>query len=240
MATVASLWVGGPLGKIQQICLSSFAYYGHTIYLYVYDMDMDVPDGVIKLDASLIVPESEIFYHHGQLAGFSDLFRYKMIKDTGVMWVDADTLCLTKDFFETQDIVFINENNISYAGGILKAPQDHEFIEYLYEKTLSFINDKEDKHWSFIGPHLIDEAVKAMSLQRYAIDSDLVNVFRHAKDAKAAWDPSKTRKVLLRMQGAYSATFFNGGLTMSKFKKDNIIRSSAIDYFYKKYVLREK
>jgi hypothetical protein len=240
MATVASLWVGGPLGKIQEICLASFVYYGHSTYLYVYDMELEVPDGIIKLDANDIIPESEIFYHWGQLAGFSDLFRYKMIRDTGMMWVDADTLCLTENFFDTQEIVFINENNVMYAGGILKIPQNHELVNYLYEKALDSINSKEDTHWSFIGPRLIDEAVKKMSLEKYAVNSKIVNVFKHAKDAQSAWIPAKRREVLRRMSTAHCATFFNGGLTMANFNKNNIVNNSAIHYFYNKYVVGKK
>jgi hypothetical protein len=242
MAKVASLWVGGPLGKIQELCLASFVYYGHEIYLYVYDMGMQVPDGVIKLDANQILAESEIFYHKNQLAAFSDLFRYKMIKDTGLMWVDADTMCLTESFFEKDEIVFINENNISYAGGILKVPQEHPLIEFLYEESLKILANQDPgaSHWSFIGPHLMNNAVITMSLQSYAVDSSKVNVFKHAKDAMSAWDPRHTRKVIRRSENAHCLTFFNGGLTMLNFNKNIFRNGSAIYYFYKKYMGRGK
>lgn len=237
MATVASLWVGGPLGLVQKICLASFVYYRHTTYLYVYDMEMKVPDGVIKLDANEIIPESDIFYHHGQLAGFSDLFRYKMIMDTGMMWVDADTLCLSSAFFEDKSIVFINENNYTFAGGILKLPQDSDLPKVLYKKSLEILKDTVDAHWSAIGPWLLDELFKERSLQKYAISSDKVNVFRHASHATMAWDPKYRNKTVKMMRGATCATFFNGGLSMINFDKNNLVPNSAIEYFYKKFVL---
>jgi hypothetical protein len=63
-------------------------------------MDMSVPDGVNKINASTIIPQDKVFTYHGQYAAFSDYFRYRMIQLTGNMWVDADTLCLTDKFFE--------------------------------------------------------------------------------------------------------------------------------------------
>jgi hypothetical protein len=236
MATVASLWVGGPIGLIQKICLSSFVYYGHTTYLYVYDMDMEVPNGIIKLDAAQIIPESNIFYHHGQLAGFSDIFRYKMIMETGQMWVDADTLCLKSNFFDDRDIVFINENNEFFAGGILKLPKNSDLPKALYEKSLELLKNLDGSHWSDLGPNLIDKIMRERSLENYAIPSNKTNVFWGPLQAIMAWDPRHRDEVIEMMNGAECATFFNGGLTMLNFNKNNLVIGSAIEYFYNKFV----
>lgn len=237
MATVASLWVGGPLTKVQEVSLASFVYYKHTIYLYVYDMNLSVPPGVIKLDANEIMPESDIFYHWGQLAGFSDLFRYKMIMDTGMMWVDADTLCLGEYFFEDKEIVFINENNYTIAGGILKLPSDSGYAKHLYESAQGIVeNLNNDSHWTAIGPKLLDDFVKDRSLEHYAIPSSKTNVFQDAREASLCWVPRYRSLMLKKMNGAVCATFFNGGLTMINFDKNNIPDRSLIGVLYKRFL----
>lgn len=237
MATVASLWVGGPLGKIQELCLASFVYYKHTTYLYVYDMNLPVPTGVIKLNANDILPESAVFYHQNQLAGFSDLFRYKMIVDTGMMWIDADTLCLGEYFFDDKDIVFINENNYTIAGGILKLPKGSGYAEYLYEAALDIAKTINDNlHWTAFGPKLLDNFVKDRGLQEYAIPSSKTNVFENAREASLCWVPRHRNRMLKKMHGATCATFFNGGLTMMNFDKNSIPDRSLMAMLYKKFI----
>ena len=75
MADIASFWVGDPLTKIEQTCLSSFIANGHNMVLFVYDMDLKVPDGIIKRDASEILPESRIFKVDNSYGPFADMFR---------------------------------------------------------------------------------------------------------------------------------------------------------------------
>ena len=107
MAKVSSLWLGNPLSIPHQIALSSFVYYGHEVKIYLYDMNLEVPDGVIKADANRILKEKEVFTHFGKYAAFSDLFRYAMILKTGEMWVDTDVFCFSKDFFEDAEYLFV-------------------------------------------------------------------------------------------------------------------------------------
>ena len=76
MAKFGSLWVGNPMTKIQEVSLSSFIYHGHELTLYVYDMDMKVPEGVQKAFAGDIMDESEMFLVQDTYAAFSDLFCY--------------------------------------------------------------------------------------------------------------------------------------------------------------------
>lgn len=221
MAKVASLWVGGPLNKIQEVCLASFVYYNHETYLYVYDLDMNVPDGVVKLDANTIIPESQIFYYHGQLAAFSDLFRYRMIMDTGMMWVDADVICLTKDFFNEYPFVFIQESETLIAGGILKMPQDHNLTRVINKHTedlLPQIKQAAEKgEWAVIGPLLLTKLVKKLGLEVYAQPASKVNLLDHWSKGIDFWNPDKTEELLEACEGAFCATAFTGNLRMQGF-----------------------
>jgi hypothetical protein len=179
-------------------------------------MEMSVPSGVNKIDASTIVPQDKVFTYHGQYAGFSDYFRYRMIQLTGTMWVDADTLCLTDKFFEEDEFVFIRESDYLIAGGILQMPQDHILTAYLNKQTEKLIpqlkkfQDKEK--WAALGPLLLTKFVKKLKLERHAQPAEKVNVLDHWSKGSDFWDPSKTDEIINDCLKAYSATMFTGTL----------------------------
>jgi hypothetical protein len=239
MASVSALWVGDSLSLPHKIALASFVYYKHTVKLYVYNLDLEVPKGVIKVDARNIVPESEIFYHHGQLAAFSDLFRYYMIKQTGEVWVDADTLCLSSYFFEDKEFMFIRQTKVAdwekFAGSILKLPSNHPIVNDLIIGSREKISNGLD-HWCDIGPIILTDKIKEYGMEDLAIDDDLVNMFTLYTDTSKFWDPKYKNKIIRMSKRCYSATFFTGGLTARGIDKNTIIPGSAIEHFYNKFV----
>jgi hypothetical protein len=243
MAAVGSLWIGPRLGFVQRLCLTSFVYYGHETYLYVYDMDMDVPAGVIKRNAEEIVPSNKIFTYHDQLAAFSDYFRYSMIQKTDLMWVDADTLCLNKNFFEDVPFVFIQESDTLIAGGILKMPSDHPATRQINTNAEAMLpklkNSKQNFKWAALGPLLLTKIVNRFKLASYAQPAKLVNLLGHWSMGKDFWDPSKKDSILKDAEDAYCATFFTGSLRMQKFDTEQELpKGSAIEYFAKRFGIK--
>src|SRR3954467_14258102 len=97
LPVINELWIG-QLSPVEQLCLKSFVAKGHNVHLYTYDAIENVPQGVTLQDAAQILPPSQIFRNRrgrgkGSLAGFSDLFRYKLLLDKGGWWVDTDVFC---------------------------------------------------------------------------------------------------------------------------------------------------
>jgi hypothetical protein len=45
---------------MEQLCLQSFLYHGHSFHLYVYEQPTGVPDGVELMDAELILPQNPV------------------------------------------------------------------------------------------------------------------------------------------------------------------------------------
>ena len=101
---IASLWIGGNLSYIEQLCLKSFADHGHRTILYTYETVENCPDGVELFDANKIFPASDFIRHKssGSPAVHADLFRYRMIAFQNVVWVDADVLCMQPWAFKNQ------------------------------------------------------------------------------------------------------------------------------------------
>ena len=255
MANVSSLWIGDPLTRAHKVALKSFVYYGHSIKLYVYDMDLEVPPGVVKADARSIVPESDIFLHYGKLAAFSDYFRNVMISKTGEMWVDADTICLSEYFFEDKEYVFIEEMPNFYAQGIVKMPSDSNLCKLLNKKASRLMANKNEsgsfnadtwtssdsKSWIFLGPGLFTETIIELSLGEYGQPALLVNGLDLSVSAedpqKLFWDPESRDLMLERLQNSISATFFNSSLDLRGLTdiKNDLPEGSAIRELEKRF-----
>jgi hypothetical protein len=233
----SSLWVGGPLPKLQQTCLASFVYYGHNISLYVYDLDMEVPKGVIKKDAREIFPESELFLVENSYSAFSDMFRYKMIQKTGNVWVDADTLCMSSDW-DFPDNIFasleVGSHGTFVVGGVLSLPKDSKIVNYLVKTSIKY--DKRKMVWSEIGPRLVNRAFHLFKYMKYAYPPE---VFCGIKihEFKFFWDPKKLKYILSLEGKSKSISLYNQMATRAKLNKNNFPKGSPLDYFYNKFIV---
>ena len=94
---VNMLWVGGPLGKIERLSLTSFVAQGHAVRLYTYAAVDDAPEGVEVRDGAAILPASVIEanrYANGSYALASNLFRYTLLAQNEGLWSDIDVVCI--------------------------------------------------------------------------------------------------------------------------------------------------
>lgn len=116
---IQSLWIGGSLSKLEQLCLKSFCDNGHTVHLYTYSDVKNIPKEVIVKDGNEILPENEIFrYKNGSVSAFSNLFRLTLLYKRGGYWADTDLICV-KPFKSEDDYVFSSEPNELYNNNII-------------------------------------------------------------------------------------------------------------------------
>lgn len=167
--TIQSLWVGGSLSPLEQMCIRSFLYHGHDFVLYSYEPIANVPEGVIVKDANEIIPLTTLHYStFSRLCIFSDFFRYKLLLDKGGWWVDTDTFCM-KPFDFPLGYVFSSEytkdNKIHVNNGNIKAPAGSEIIKYCWEMCLSMRSKSGE--WSASGPALMKSAVELFKMDKY-------------------------------------------------------------------------
>lgn len=237
MADFGALWVGKPLSKIEQLCLASFVYYGHSVILYVYDMDMEVPDGIVKKDANEIIPESELFIVDNSYGPFADMFRYKMIQKTGLIWTDTDNVCLRKNWGNSEYIFGLQggkENLV--AIGIIKAPADSELIADLVEESSKY--DKSKIVWGEIGPQLITSLINKHNLNRFAKNKETFYPVDYWM-WKMLWERRQKNNVLRMSRNSYTLQIWNQMLSRNGYDKNNLPAGSIVDYYYRKFVLRE-
>ena len=234
MASFGSFWVGRPLSKIEQTCLASFVYHKHNITLFVYDMDLVVPDGVIKLDANQIIPKERIFKIDNSYGPFADMFRYKMIQETGLTWTDTDNICL-KDDWKFSEYLFGMQGGPHkvVANGLLRAPKDSLFIKELVEISNSY--DKKQIKWGEIGPQLVTPKIKEHGLTQY-IQSPKTFYPVNYWEWRWIFDPSKKQEVLRLCKKSHTLQIWNQMLNRDGYDNNNFQPGSAMQHFYDIYV----
>src|SRR5262245_10683422 len=96
-----SFWLGERISPLEYLCIQSFLSHGHRYVLYTYGPVEGLPPGCELADARKVLPEDRVFLYPalggrtqgGHPSGFTNLFRYKLLRDEGGWWVDTDVLC---------------------------------------------------------------------------------------------------------------------------------------------------
>ncbi len=178
LPVIQSLWIGGRLSVMERLCISSFLRNGHEFHLYTYNEVQDIPKGTIIKDASKVINADKIFKYknHDSYSGFSNVFRYKLLRENGNYWVDTDVICL-RPFDIESDYVFARARRVKLFGTlsetfrvqscVIKTPQDSEIMDYCYEVSMS--KNPQELEWGEIGPQMLRSAVKKFGLERYVL-----------------------------------------------------------------------
>lgn len=163
---VASLWVGGCLSQFEIASLKSFLQHGHSLTLFTYDTGISVPDGVHVRDARDVVMENEIFSNQNAgetWAGFSNFFRYELLRQSDYVWVDTDVIALSNEIPTRDGYVLGWESEDSVNGAVLGAPRDSVFLECL--PRLASLANPAGAAWGELGPVAITKSVRFASIE---------------------------------------------------------------------------
>ena len=93
---VASYWYGSELDWLHQLCLASFVHHGHAVTVFYDGTDTApvVPNGVDCRPAADLWDPKAHGYGKSPASMVSDLFRLYLLKQTEMMWIDCDVLCI--------------------------------------------------------------------------------------------------------------------------------------------------
>jgi hypothetical protein len=226
-ALFQTLWVGPRLSLLEQLSLTSFVQHGHDVRLYVYDEPEGVPEGVVCLDAREVLPEEDIFVYGpetaeavGSLAGFADLFRFKLLHDRGGWWFDVDVVCLRPIDLD-EPFCFGWEQESVVGSSILRAPRESPFALTLYERARSRLSHDQPIAFAEIGPRLLTDVVAQLGLGRYVMPA---NAFYpvHWKRALDMFVPDDLGALWMRLDGPYAVHFWNETLRWTAIDKNGI------------------
>jgi hypothetical protein len=236
---IHGLWIGSSLSPLELLCISSFITHGHEFHLWAYDViETILPEGLILEDANLIIPKDQVFsyanknqFGHGKgsYAGFSDIFRYKLLFEKGGWWVDMDVCCL-KPFDFSEDYVFRTHHDFPVVGNMMKCPKGSELMWLCYEEAISQVNS-ENRDWN--KPiEILNRNIEKLDLGKFVLcisnaDSWLV-----------------VRKLINSIQpiphGWYAIHWINEEWRANGINKKAVKENSTLGLLLKKYGLYEK
>lgn len=168
-----SLWVGSELSELELLTICSFIENGHEFHLWLYDMIDNVPDTVRIKNANEIIPENKVFRYprdskidwgQGSYAGFSDIFRYKLLYEVGGWWVDMDMTCLKSFDFEG-DYFFRDHWKLDVVGNAMKCPKGSEIMKNCYEQAVHEIDEFNESWHKPI--EILNDHIKRLDLMRH-------------------------------------------------------------------------
>ncbi len=173
----ASFWHGGPLHAFAWACLASFPDEGAALSLYSYDSRLEVPSGVRLLDARTICPDETLVQRYlangkPSIATFADMFRYRMIRETGQCWVDTDLVCLETPAFAKDAIIFCRQadavSTLLVNNAVLRLPRSEPALAELVATAEAAAGV--DGRWGALGPFLLTPVLEKHGLYAKAFE----------------------------------------------------------------------
>ncbi len=166
--TVNALWIGKTLSPTELLTIRSFIDNNHSFVLWAYDeIETELPAGTILKDANEIFPRKNVFcykysnqFGHGKgsYAGFSDIFRYKLLYLYGGWWTDMDVTCLKPLDFE-EEYVFRTHHSLPLVGNIMKCPKNSPLMKKCFEEAVAKV-DENNRDWHLPIQILVDNVSK--------------------------------------------------------------------------------
>jgi len=132
---IGTFWHGQKLGVMEQNCLRSMMRQGHEVTLYSHEQVHGVPNGVRICDARQVTGDllDSFFDYAGKgqrIAMFSDIFRYRMLLQTDLIYADTDVYLL-KPLIPMDENLFAWEDPDFVCGAILSLPKTSPVLREL-------------------------------------------------------------------------------------------------------------
>ncbi|MCB0508977.1 MAG: glycosyltransferase [Chitinophagales bacterium] len=172
--TVHGLWIGGSLSALECLTIQSYLQHGFRFILWVYDANnLNVPENVVVKHAHEIIASEKVFQYKtqnvhghgkGSYAGFSDIFRYKLLYEYGGIWTDMDITCL-QNFHIQSDYFFRYHHKLGAVGNFMKCPRNSALMLWCYEQAVEQIT-ADNKNW-MLPIVILNEGIEKFNLSAH-------------------------------------------------------------------------
>jgi hypothetical protein len=130
---VASLWIGERLHYLNQLCLASHLRHGHPVTLYCTHEVTNAPEGIELRPAAEIMDIPLEIVEQTSASFLSNVFRYRMIRATGAIWIDCDAFCHAP-FPQDRDWIFAGHGMRGALNcGVVGLPQVCDLLNLLLD-----------------------------------------------------------------------------------------------------------
>lgn len=222
MVTANFFWHGSRLRLYERACLTSFVRRGLSVNLYTFNDELEVPDGVSRVDARQVAREDEVASltqggKQGSIAAFTDLFRYRLFQREPGWWFDTDVFCLAdaaafKQIEQRSAGLLVGEEAPGKLNGAVLCVTDPSIALEL-EARASAIGKVFP--WGAIGPDLISRYVGDMPARCTVVSPGTFYPI-HYQEADKLFRSMDRSECEERTRGALSLHLWNEILTTWK------------------------
>lgn len=156
---------------MELLCIRSYLSNGFRFQLWTYSpKTINAPADCIVRDAAEILPPDKVFAYrnsnvhgHGKqsYAGFSDIFRYKLLYEYGGIWTDMDITCL-KAFDIPEAYFFRYHHKAGAVGNFMKCPPQSAVMQWCYAQASEQV-DEHNTDW-MLPVRLLNEGIQRFGL----------------------------------------------------------------------------
>lgn len=228
---VHGLWIGSELQSLELLTIKSFLDMGANFNLWHYKpIKTKLPKELNLRNANEILPEESIFQYPkntylgfggGSFAGFSDVFRYKVLYEHGGWWTDMDVVCLKPLNEITEDYWFRFHGILSVVANIIKCPPKSRLMKLCFDKAIKEMNGNQ-RDWHY-GIRILCYYIEFLNLSKY-IHFEECNLDR----------PDFVNK-LITQEGSKPPKNWRFIHWMNTVINKNQVNGSVLDNMYKKY-----
>lgn len=143
---VATLWMNGPLRRIDAICLRSMVANGLDLTLYTFGDIPNAPNGAKLADAAEILDRKLIDRlqlvkraernHRQPVQHFSDFFRVMLMQQEKGLWLDSDVFVFKPFSYDADEVFFAKEDRVRIGSPVYYLPPGHPVIGE-YERLMA-------------------------------------------------------------------------------------------------------
>lgn len=205
----ATFWFGTKLNHLHEFSLLSFVTQVPKVVLYSFDKAISVPPEVEVRDASDIYPADLVFENprqKGSFAGFSDIFRYELMRQTHSTWFDLDVICWNWNE-DGRDYLFGYESEQEIINGaVLRLPLGSSLATELSQRSQRVPPKK--VRWGDLGPKLLTKVISSHDLRNQAQPK---NAFYHLSPAEIwkFFDPASSDELKKELNHSKSVHLWN-------------------------------
>lgn len=176
---INSFWNGEKISCLEQLTVQSFLDHGHDFCIWTYNPNIikQLPGKTIIKNANKILDFSNFFTYNGNgdcckgsVGGFSDIFRYYLLRQGYEWYVDMDVTCLNSFLELTEDIVLRPHANACVVANIVKMRGVNCILDELIDETNTKVTKNND---SWVLPlKIFKKHIFKNNLEKYIVPSD--------------------------------------------------------------------
>jgi len=246
---INSFWYGENISCLEQLTVQSFIDHGHDFCIWTYNTNIkkQLPEKTIIKNANKILDFSNFFTYNGcgdcnkgSIGGFSDIFRYFLLKHGYEWYVDMDVTCLNSFLELTEDIVLRPHKNTSVVANIIKIKGFNNILDEILEETKAKVTKNND---SWVLPlKIFKKHIFKNNLEKYIVPlnyfgNDDIKQIDILLRSNIFLKPSSLPKFAIHWcnTAISSGNWYNGKFF---YNKTNPVKFSMYEFLLKKHNIR--